>query len=108
MEKVKAVNEYIEELSTRGAKCAVDPLGPEDDTTHFTIRTAVCRYRIAMRPPKKEDGTDGYMGCIASCIDDGKGNDLPDGPYSDKTWHAIMVGIVEYEVRIAALSARVR
>jgi hypothetical protein len=83
----------------------------------FRIFTDINRYTINARDPMKLRGPDevgchydnGYLGCTAMCRkprageDWNRGNDLADGPLSEKTWHAILADIVSYElVRIHA------
>jgi len=51
-----------------------------------------------------EDGKPGNIGCSVSCRkprageDWTRGNDLPDGPYSYKTWLKIKDAIIKYEL----------
>ena len=68
-----------------------------DDTLRlsFEIRTGQAIYRISAHPPSSTR-PEGYLGCIAG-VHDGGGNDLPDGPCTDETWHRILAGIVGYE-----------
>ncbi len=102
--------EYIAELTRYPSK----PIAhfkdisnePADDFAggkRLTIFTEKHSYGIALFPPAPHR-ENGYMGCIASCRapypgeDWTRGNDLPDGPYSDETWHSILAGIIAYEL----------
>ena len=55
------------------------------------------------------EGSGGYLGCIASTRknrvgeDWNRGNDLPDGKYSKKTFDAIVRSIVAYELKTLQL-----
>ena len=72
-----------------------------------TLFTQRHLYWISARPPVPSDTTnadDGYLGCIAQARkplageDWTRGNDLPDGPYSEATWNEIVHGILGYEL----------
>lgn len=60
-------------------------------------------YNISARYPSDGD-LRGYLGCIATTRksrageDLCRGNDLPDGPYCEKTWKMILGAIVGYEL----------
>lgn len=62
---------------------------------HFRMETTRARYGISAVCPSAEN-PEGYLGCIAKVRGAG-GNDLPDGPCTDATWHQIVAGIVAYE-----------
>lgn len=63
-------------------------------------------YAIRARPDWKTEteGDAGYLGCVASCrkVRAGeswtRGDDLADGPYSEKTWQGILADIVRHEM----------
>ena len=67
-----------------------------------SLFTSDHKYSIRARRP---DDDDGYLGCIASTRkpltgeDWSRGNDLPDGPYDEKTWQSILNAIVGYELQ---------
>jgi len=67
-----------------------------------TIFTASNSYNISAT--ERGHGKS-YLGCIAKAIrsrpgeDWLRGNDLPDGPLSPKTWRDILTGIVRYELQ---------
>ncbi len=61
----------------------------------FEMRTGQAIYHISAHAPSPTR-PEGYLGCIAR-VQDGGGNDLPDGPCTDETWHRILAGIVGYE-----------
>ena len=50
------------------------------------------------------DGDDGYLGCTVTCRkarageEYNRGNDLPDGPFTEETWNTIVYAIVNYEL----------
>jgi hypothetical protein len=102
---MKKPYEYADELVTTGGKDALEHLETniKTHTTRFRLYTAIHSYSISMILPSPEK-PNGYMGCIASCRapypgeTHTRGNDLPDGPYSDETWHAILAAIVRYEI----------
>lgn len=82
----------------------IDVLNPAGDKTlHLTIYTDTHSYKITATEQSKEK-PNGYLGCIASCRKPltgetwTRGNDLPDGPLSVKTFTAIMYAIVGYEL----------
>ena len=70
-----------------------------EDRSGVRIYTKEHVYNIVYR----HDG--GYLGCTASCTfmypgeTHTRGNDLPDGKFSRKTWDAIKNGIIKYEVQ---------
>lgn len=51
-----------------------------------------------------EKGEDGYLACGVVCRkprpgeDWSRGNDLPDGPFNEKTWNEILRSIIRYEI----------
>lgn len=85
------------------------PLIPETldiEKEHFrcifytdTHRYSISGYRPTTTHPK------GYLGCVASTRkprpgeDWSRGNDLPDGDYSKKTFDKIVRGIIGYELK---------
>ncbi len=74
---------------------------PGEKKFRATIYTKGNEYHIAAT----ERDDDGYLGCIASSRksrpgeDWRRGNDLPDGPLSEKTWREILAGVVRYEAQ---------
>lgn len=78
------------------------------DVTFFT---KVHSYHIGAVKPGERDAKrfegredKGYLGCIAQCRKPRageewtRGNDLPDGSYSEETWHRIVNAIIGYEL----------
>ena len=67
----------------------------------FYLYTETNKYAIYA----KTDSENGYLGFIAESRkarpgeDWLRGNDLPDGPLTKKTWDAIMLAIVRYELK---------
>lgn len=67
----------------------------------FYIYTDTNKYSIYAGTNDKN----GYLGCVAQSRknrpgeDWARGNDLPDGPLTEKTWNAILRGIVRYELQ---------
>lgn len=67
-----------------------------------SLFTSDHKYSIRARRPNDNDG---YLGCGASTRtprtgeDWSRGNDLPDGPYNEKTWQEILNGIIGYELQ---------
>lgn len=74
----------------------------QDEGVRVCLWTEENTYHICARLPA--EGSDGYLGCIASARkplageDWTRGNDLPDGPYSMETWHDIVNGMLAYEL----------
>ena len=68
------------------------------------LYTDTHKYSISGYQPT-EKNPDGYLGCVASTRkprvgeDWNRGNDLPDGKYSRKTFDKIVRGIVAYELK---------
>jgi len=84
------------------------------DTKEAGKNRFICRlftndhcYSISGYKPEEDNG--GYLGCIASTRksevgeDWNRGNDLPDGNYSKKTFDAIVTRIVAYELKTLQL-----
>jgi len=71
------------------------------DEYKFYIYTDTNKYAIYA----KTDSGNGYLGCVAQSRksrpgeDWFRGRDLPDGPLTKKTWDAIMLAIVRYELQ---------
>ena len=67
----------------------------------FYIYTETNKYAIYAN----DSGPKGYLGCVAQSRksrpgeDWFRGNDLPDGPLTEKTWNSIMKAIVRYELK---------
>lgn len=90
----------------------VDP--PEENPRQYALVkfwTAEHYYRISARLPWDNDkNEDGYLGCVVSARKPlageywKRGNDLPDGHYSEKTWLEIVSAIVAYELSKVAVS----
>ncbi len=67
----------------------------------FSFYTEDNKYSItAIERPEDE----GYLGCGVTCRkarageDWVRGNDLPDGPFTEETWNTILNAIVNYEL----------
>lgn len=77
-------------------------LNPGEKKFRAVIYTKSNSYSIVGIERDKDKG---YLGCIAGSRfrrpgeDWGRGNDLPDGDLSERTWHAILAGIVRYEAQ---------
>jgi len=78
---------------------------PDEYLGMVNVYTRNNKYRINAK--KHKDGRT-YLGCTVSCRmsrageDWTRGNDLPDGEFSRKTWERIKNAIVQYElVKIA-------
>lgn len=67
----------------------------------FYLYTDTNKYAIYAN----DESERGYLGCVAQSRksrpgeDWFRGNDLPDGPLTKKTWDAIMLAIVRYELQ---------
>ena len=74
----------------------------EKQTISVRIYTKEYQYTISAKLPKDNDK--GYLGCIAESRKPlagekwARGNDLPDGDYSEETFNEIVAGIVRYEI----------
>ena len=84
-------------------------LEPGEKKLRAVIYTKSNAYHIAATQRRKDKG---YLGCI-SCSrkarpgeDWFRGNDLPDGDLSERTWKAILTGIVRYEAQQIAPERR--
>ena len=70
---------------------------------HIFLFTSAYEYRISVRTPKS-DQDKGYLGCgVSSRMPRAgewhtRGNDLPDGEFSEETWEDIIFRIVNYEL----------
>ncbi len=77
------------------------------DVVHLYLYTATNRYSIVAKQIEE------YLGCTASSRksrpgeDWNRGNDLPDGKLSKKTWHRILYSIVRYEMQQISSDAKV-
>lgn len=84
---------------TRDVEIVSNELRDGDQTARIRIYTASNIYAINARV-----GTVSYLGCIATARmprageDWSRGNDLPDGNFSQETFDNIMKAIVGYEV----------
>jgi len=62
-------------------------------------------YSISLTLPNSEKNQRGYLGCVMSerkplpGLPYTRGNDFPDGPYTEKTWKAIIHKILGYEMK---------
>jgi hypothetical protein len=71
----------------------------------FFIYTDNNKYAIYADETPTEYLPKGYLGCVAQSRkyrpgeDWFRGNDLPDGPLTEKTWNVIMKAIVRYELQ---------
>ena len=67
----------------------------------FYIYTETNKFAIYAN----DAGEKGYLGCVAQSRksrpgeDWFRGNDLPDGPLTEKTWNSIMKAITRYELK---------
>ena len=67
----------------------------------FCLYTNDHQYRFVA---VERRGEDGYLGCIASTRKNRagenwpRGNDLPDGDFTEKTWNRILNAILNYEL----------
>ena len=85
-------------------KVQIVAVGSQEGERKFraVIYTKSNEYHIAATEREEDDG---YLGCIASSRksrpgeDWTRGNDLPDGSLSKKTWRKILAGIVRYEAQ---------
>ena len=72
---------------------------------HVKIWTDTNEYRIRVSLRPSGELGDAYMGASASARkprvgeDWTRGNDLPDGKFSEELWREIMVAIVKYEAQ---------
>ena len=77
------------------------------DVVRLFLYTATNRYNIVAKEIEE------YLGCTSSSRksrpgeDWNRGNDLPDGKLSKKTWHRILCGIVRYEMQYISSDADV-
>lgn len=106
-EKSKDLYQWLKSISRYGnVDKTMIILKPNNDHFDFTILffTFEHNYRIAVCLPKGKDEK-GYLGCTASTRKNrvgewwNRGNDLPDGEFSYKTWKKIVNGIVSYEIK---------
>lgn len=71
------------------------------DEYKFYIYTDNNKYAIYANNKTEQ----GYLGCVAQSRkyrpgeDWFRGNDLPDGPLTEKTWNSILKAIVRYELK---------
>jgi len=76
---------------------------PNEYDFHAYLYTATNRYSITAT--FRGDNNKNYLGCTASSRksrageDWTRGNDLPDGDLSERTWQRILAGIVRYELQ---------
>jgi hypothetical protein len=75
--------------------------GKWDITERYHLYTDRYKYSISAKDRSKDDG---YLGCVVSARkprageDWTRGNDLPDGPFTRKTWEKIKNAIIKYEL----------
>ena len=73
-----------------------------EEGIRVNLWTAEHSYGIRARLPCEQDN--GYLGCVVSARKPlageswTRGNDLPDGSYSEKTWREIVNGMLAYEL----------
>jgi len=89
------VKDFFQEISGQGDK--------KENTRNFCFYTEEYQYFITA--VERHDGDkDDYLGCQVSARktrpgeDWLRGNDLPDGPFTKKTWDRIIYSIVSYEL----------
>ena len=76
----------------------------------FYIYTETNKFAIYARYTGDTGEDDSYLGCVAQSRksrpgeDWFRGNDLPDGPLTEKTWNAILKAIIRYELKDVAKS----
>lgn len=78
----------------------------EGETGKLKLYTDTNEYSITARPSVDQgpDQESGYLGCVVSSRKPRagetwtRGNDLPDGVYSDETATSILKGILNYEL----------
>lgn len=105
-QKMKLLDKWLEDLvfpeKTENIiqfyKTNIDDKGV---TVKFFFYTDDNRYSIVARDSIDNDG---YLGCQVTSRkmrpgeDWNRGNDLPDGPFTEETWKNILTGIVKYEL----------
>jgi len=104
VEQVRAWLGHIYSPSQIGRAVHVRPEDGELGAIHVKIWTDTNEYRIrvAMKPGGLADA---YMGASASTRRPragetwARGNDLPDGRFSEELWHRILAAIVRYEAQ---------
>jgi hypothetical protein len=106
MTKIDQLEQWLKELIYPGNvdEFVQRPAGhgsPEEQSRTYTIYTEENQYTIVA--VEKKDG-DNYLGCSATARKSRpgegwlRGNDLPDGPFTRKTWDRIVYAIVSYEM----------
>jgi len=81
----------------------------KDNRLSITFYTKEYQYHISAKLSKpnldnSENNNYGYLGCTVTTRkprageDWNRGNDLPDGKYSEETWNKIINGIIAYEL----------
>lgn len=106
-EKMNALDKWLEDLVfpakvedfIHSTKAYNSPDG--EYYREFSIYTSEYRYRVVAIARNEGEG---YLGCQVSTRkmrageDWTRGNDLPDGEFTKKTWDRIINGIVKYEL----------
>lgn len=96
----------VRDLSRPNIEILVPNAASGEEHFRAVIYTESNEYHISAVEPWTGKS---YLGCIASSRksrpgeDWRRGNDLPDGPLSKKTWRKILAGIVRYEVQRISL-----
>lgn len=104
--KIEMLEQWFKELIYPGAVeyFIETPAGhgsPEEQKRVYCLYTEENQYTIVAI--ERKDGED-YLGCSATARKarpgEGwlRGNDLPDGPFTRKTWDRIIYAIVSYEM----------
>ena len=76
-------------------------VGDGEHYKEFSFYTEDNKYSIIAIEREKDEG---FLGCGVSCRkarpaeDWVRGNDLPDGPFTEETWNTIIYAIVNYEL----------
>lgn len=103
--KMDMLNEWIKKLVYPGkvedfVKVTKEFTLEDSFTKEFIFYTDEYKYKVYAVDRKDK----GYLGCQVSARksrageDWTRGNDLPDGPFSVKTWYMILNAIINYEL----------
>lgn len=74
----------------------------DNNEYRISVNTGTLREGAGLR--ERMRARKGYLGCVASSRKPRagethhRGNDLPDGPLTEETWHSILAAIVAYEL----------
>ncbi|MHA1623147.1 MAG: hypothetical protein ACTSVO_13525 [Candidatus Heimdallarchaeaceae archaeon] len=106
--KHKLLDEWVAKLIFPGAvkdfiqvKSEFAVGGDGEHYKEISFYTEENKYSIIAIEREKDDG---YLGCGVTCrkVRPGeewhRGNDLPDGPFTEETWNTIIYAIVNYEL----------